>query len=655
MEGDFNSPTYLIKIAETCPEKSLSYLKDSLISSNLTVIDEKISGNRILSVQCSFSNLCIQAENLELLKDVNSPEKVREFNQKDLLSFKFDSKQTFFTSAEQLFLLENILHNVKFSKDEFLRNGLKSFGASDSILTGCLHSNPCIIESYTPMHQQDELKKLWGKVLKNPFIIPVNDLRDYYGEDVAYYFAWMSFLTWSLIPIAVIGILIFLHQPNESADDSHYLPFYALGMALWTIIYTKLWKRNENVLALLWKTTDVEKVDMIRPEFFGVTRPSPITGINEKYFPAWKRRFRYLLSFLISIPFLLLGIGAMIISLNLNGYISDDNSPIHIHELGHYADPGNIFANDNKYYGWLIPTIAHSIVINILNKLYRTVASYCTDFENHKTEQQHNDSLIAKRLLFELFDCYLPLFYIAFYQLDIVSLKRELIGLFWGDEIRRLVTESIIPYVLEKITARRRLAKSALIKKNEDIKFNDSEILENLELDEYEPFDDYIEMVTQYGYVTLFASAFPLCSIITVLFLFIEARSDMFKIMFLCRRPHVRRARNIGVWYKVLTLMTLVSMLTNCFLFGFASEQLAEWVPDMYETRDDGDRWIKLGSGRYIVGLVFVAEHILILCLVLSHYLISDVPIAVKNELARREYVKKQEFKSLKERKKSLE
>ena len=104
--------------------------------------------------------------------------------------------------------------------------------------------------------------------------------------------------------------------------------------------------------------------------------------------------------------------------------------------------------------------------------------------------------------MFEVFDCFLPLFYIAFYQLNVVALRRELVGLFWGkclseviplwdtlfflvggggignviwaksglfavvfplihqlfclsvfflgDEIRRLVTESILPYLTEK-------------------------------------------------------------------------------------------------------------------------------------------------------------------------------------------------------------
>ena len=43
----------------------------------------------------------------------------------------------------------------------------------------------------------------------------------------------------------------------------------------------------------------------------------------------------------------------------------------------------------------------------------------------------HN-SLVVKRVLFECADCFLPLFYIAFYQFDVEALRNELIGLFYS-------------------------------------------------------------------------------------------------------------------------------------------------------------------------------------------------------------------------------
>jgi len=154
-------------------------------------------------------------------------------------------------------------------------------------------------------------------------------------------------------------------------------------------------------------------------------------------------------------------------------------------------------------------------------------------------------------------------------------------------------------------------------------------------------------MVVQFGYVTLFASAFPLCSVITIGFLFLEVRSDLFRLLFLYRRPSVGRVKDIGVWFQVLMVMMLMSMVTNCFLFGFASEQLASWVPEFYETHADGDQFIKLGYGRYVVAVVFSAEHVLLLCVALCHFFISDKPVQVKRELEKREYLKTQAAKRI--------
>lgn len=645
----FNSETYLIEITEHCNGPVLDYLLECLRKSGLLVnVLEHCVGKTIISVRCPFDELCKQAEELCLFKSVDDVVKVRKFVYANNASYEgIEERSSFFTSAQQVLLIENVLQNVVFLTENFEKLGIKKIDSNTAFLTACMHSKPQLIENHTPMHSEDGRKKLWKSVVKSPFNFPLKDLRDYYGEDVAIYFAWMSYFTYALIPIALFGVALYLHRPKGmTVDDSPYLPVYALLMAFWAIMFIKGWKRKESELALDWGTYSIEKVTAIRPEFSGIKRISPITGKIETYYPAWKRRIRYFMSFLISLPFLMLGVGAMILSLNLNGYIKHVESPIHITFLAQFADPGGIFAADSPYYGWMVPTIGHSIVINIINLLYRKVASFSTDIENHKTETFFNNSLIVKRVLFEVFDCYLPLFYIAFYQLDIMALRRELIGLFWGDEIRRLVMESVIPFITEKIESKKLKKTAAELKKTDQHEMH-YDVVENLMYEEYEQFDDYIEMVIQYGYVTLFASAFPLCSIITILFLFLEARSDMFKLLYLTRRPVVKRAKSIGVWLTVLISMTVVSMFTNCFLFGFASEQLATWVPDMYHTHTGehthGDLFIKDGYGRYVVGIVFCAEHVLILIVFLSHMFISDSPNFVTNEIARREYILEQE------------
>lgn len=74
--------------------------------------------------------------------------------------------------------------------------------------------------------------------------------------------------------------------------------------------------------------------------------------------------------------------------------------------------------------------------------------------------------------------------------------------------------ESILPSVLEQISKRKALSKAAELKRSEQAHF--LEALEVLDQPHYEQFDDFLEMVIEFGYVTLFASAFPLAAAMSV-------------------------------------------------------------------------------------------------------------------------------------------
>ena len=50
-------------------------------------------------------------------------------------------------------------------------------------------------------------------------------------------------------------------------------------------------------------------------------------------------------------------------------------------------------------------------------------------------------------------------------------------------------------------------------------------------------FEDYIEMIVQFGFVTLFAVAMPLAPLVAIAHNFLEIQVDKFKIVDLVRRP----------------------------------------------------------------------------------------------------------------------
>ena len=91
--------------------------------------------------------------------------------------------------------------------------------------------------------------------------------------------------------------------------------------------------------------------------------------------------------------------------------------------------------------------IVQAIITQVMNKIFRDVAIYATNRENHKTQEAYDNSLILKRFVFEFCDCFLYLFYIGFYSLNLKVLRTNLVSLFMVDEIRRVLTETLIPYL----------------------------------------------------------------------------------------------------------------------------------------------------------------------------------------------------------------
>lgn len=80
--------------------------------------------------------------------------------------------------------------------------------------------------------------------------------------------------------------------------------------------------------------------------------------------------------------------------------------------------------------------------------------------------------------------------------------------------------------------------------------------MRDLARDEYENFDDYIEMTVQLGYAIMFAAAMPLAATVACAYTAVEMRSDLFKLLHLERRPLVTRPTTLGAWDSVLQVGT---------------------------------------------------------------------------------------------------
>lgn len=88
-----------------------------------------------------------------------------------------------------------------------------------------------------------------------------------------------------------------------------------------------------------WNTHSYCSLDEISHTFHGVVGKDPVTDEPVICYPAWKRRLWYLFSVLAMLPLLAGGVAIMTLSLNLNGYVREKDSPIYVGWLAQYAEP----------------------------------------------------------------------------------------------------------------------------------------------------------------------------------------------------------------------------------------------------------------------------------------------------------------------------
>ena len=120
---------------------------------------------------------------------------------------------------------------------------------------------------------------------------PLDAISAYFGEGVAFYFAFLGFYTlWLLVP-SVLGVVLFVSQLSHTSLDSPLVPFFCVLMALWASFFIEYWRRREAVLSNRWGTWQLAANDeeLMRPEYRGALRRHEVTGELTREYPLRKR------------------------------------------------------------------------------------------------------------------------------------------------------------------------------------------------------------------------------------------------------------------------------------------------------------------------------------------------------------------------------
>ncbi|CAH8586481.1 unnamed protein product [Heterobilharzia americana] len=85
-------------------------------------------------------------------------------------------------------------------------------------------------------------------------------------------------------------------------------------------------------------------------------------------------------------------------------------------------------------------------------------------------------------------------------------------------------------------------------------------------------FNEYLEMMIQYGFITMFVPAFPLAPLFGLLNNLFEIRGDAKKLVNQYRRPVLERVQTIGIWLTIITVLANIAIRTNACIIAFTTQ-----------------------------------------------------------------------------------
>lgn len=304
-------------------------------------------------------------------------------------------------------------------------------------------------------------RRLVGEALSQP----IDQVAQYFGEKVAFYFAWMEMYTrWLVVP-SIVGLALFCLQVSSQRIDHPLAPLYAMFMALWTSAFLVAWKRRAAALAYRWGTLGYEDdAEATRPEFYG--DPKLSTPLIKQY-PAWKRYLKYV----ATIPTVL---GSMALTLAITFWAFSTRDKLERNSLEtkarakHLAqdisadlEHGLTLANLKRlsalgldwqfWFYFLITPILYGLLIPVLDFVFTKCARVMTNWENHRTISRYHSHLILKVFSFRFVHVFASLYYYAFVDYartdNLLRVAIQLASFMVAGQLWKNVMETLYPFI----------------------------------------------------------------------------------------------------------------------------------------------------------------------------------------------------------------
>uniref|UniRef100_T1JP88 Anoctamin n=1 Tax=Strigamia maritima TaxID=126957 RepID=T1JP88_STRMM len=394
-----------------------------------------------------------------------------------------------------------------------------------------------------------------------------------------------------------------IHTKITYLFDNPATLVFAVFMSFWSALFLELWKRYSANITHRWDLTGFDpNSQQPRPEYLAklakLKKTKELDLKDEPKIPFWRWQVpTTIISWSIVLLMATIAVAAVL------GVIFYRMSVMTA--LALYYDESQTSMNNRN--APLITSVTAAMInlicIMILNQVYRRIAVHLTELELPRTQIEYDDSLTLKMFLLQFINYYASIFYIAFIKGKVIGrpgaynrlfgkfrqeecgpggclmeLSIQLSIIMIGKQVLNTIMEMSLPVILRAYKSIK--SKTTIIKRSTSASTKTSWERDYplLAWSSQELFGEYLEMVLQFGFVTIFVAAFPLAPLFALLNNLFEMRLDAKKILTYYQRPIGRRVKNIGIWYRILDGIGKLAVITNAFIIAFTSNFIPRMV-----------------------------------------------------------------------------
>uniref|UniRef100_A0A8C1KC48 Anoctamin n=1 Tax=Cyprinus carpio TaxID=7962 RepID=A0A8C1KC48_CYPCA len=546
------------------------------------------------------------------------------FDKSKIDFFLIEDKETFFPPSTRSRIVYYILSRCSYSKEDKDKKGIKRLLNNGTYVAAFPLHDVSLEQRKMCIHERYALYKYWARFSSFYKEQPLNLVRKYYGEKIGIYFAWLGFYTEMLSYAAVVGLLCFIYGLatfdenvwskeicNETIGGQIIMcPLCDKKCGYWKLsttcssswvsekitvitwcnnfyifyfspvsvtLFLEFWKRRQARLEYEWDLVDMEEEQQqmqLRPEYeikCTHRRLNQVTQIS------------LIFACIIAVIVYRLAVFAAFAG------IMKDSPTNNMDLIGNLITPQ--FATS------VTASCLNFIIIMVLNFLYEHVAIKITDMEVPRTHVEYENKLTVKMFLFQFVNYYSSCFYVAFFKGKfvgypgdysymfgkwrneecepggcLIELTTQLVIVMVGKQVWGNIQEALVPWLRNWWVSRsaRSHPESLYSRWEQD---HDLQSFSQLGL-----FYEYLEMVIQFGFITLFVASFPLAPLLALMNNILEVRVDAWKFTTQFRRPVAAKAHSIGVWDEILNMIAVFSVVTNAFIVAFTSDMIPRLV-----------------------------------------------------------------------------